>query len=99
MPWDEKLFINEDVDFFGRALLAGYRTAGRPVGMMYIRQHQGERASTNPSPAGVLAPALYRLKWAELVAGHPERERVAPAMRDGLMAVMIELRDDVTPGS
>jgi glycosyltransferase involved in cell wall biosynthesis len=91
VPWDEKLFINEDVDFFGRAVLAGYRVAGRPVGMMYIRQHEGERASTNPGAAGVLAPALYRLKWTELLAGHPERETVAPAMRDGLMAVMIEL--------
>jgi glycosyltransferase involved in cell wall biosynthesis len=91
VPWDEKLFINEDVDFFGRVLLAGYRIAGRPVGMMFIRQHQGERASTNPGPTGVLAPALYRLKWTELMAGHPERERLAPAMRDGLMAVMIEL--------
>jgi glycosyltransferase involved in cell wall biosynthesis len=91
VPWDEKLSINEDVDFFGRAVLAGYRIAGRPVGMMYIRQHQGERASTNPGPGGVLAPALYRLKWTELLAGHPERETVAPAMRDGLMAVMIEL--------
>ena len=91
VPWDEKLFINEDVDFFGRAMLAGYRVAGRPVGMMYIRQHEGARASTNPGAAGVLAPALYRLKWTELLAGHPKRETVAPAMRDGLMAVMIEL--------
>lgn len=89
--WDEKLLINEDVDFFGRAMLAGYRIAGKPVGMMYIRQHGGERASTNPDVAGVLAPALYRLKWTELLAGHPERGIVAPAMRDGLMAVMIEL--------
>lgn len=91
VPWDEKLHINEDVDFFGRALLAGYRIAGRPVGMMYIRQHEGPRASTNPGAAGVLAPALYRLKWSDLLRDHPERETVAPAMRDGLMAVMIEL--------
>jgi glycosyltransferase involved in cell wall biosynthesis len=91
VPWDEKLLINEDVDFFGRALLAGYRIAGRPTGMMYIRQHEGERASTNPDVAGVLAPALYRLKWTALLADHPEREAIAPAMRDGLMAVMIEL--------
>jgi hypothetical protein len=59
--------------------------------MMYIRQHGGERASTNPRRQGVLAPALYRLKWDELLAGHPERAVVAPAMRDGLMSVMIEL--------
>lgn len=91
VPWDEKLFINEDVDFFGRCLLTGFRIAGRPVGMMYIRQHTGERASTNPARQGVLAPALYRLKWAELLAGHRERTVVAQAMRDGLMAVMIEL--------
>ena len=39
----------------------------------------------------MLAPALYRLKWTELLAGHPERKMVASAMRDGLMAVMIEL--------
>jgi hypothetical protein len=39
----------------------------------------------------VLAPALYRLKWTGLLAGHPEQETVAPAMRDGLMAVMPEL--------
>ncbi|HEX9329448.1 MAG TPA: glycosyltransferase family 2 protein [Reyranella sp.] len=91
VPWDEKLYINEDVDFFGRALLAGCKIAGRPVGMMYIRQHEGARASTNPGAAGVLAPALYRLKWTELLRDHPERETVAPAMRDGLMAVMIEL--------
>jgi hypothetical protein len=91
VPWDPTLVINEDVDFAGRALLTGLRMAGRPVGMMYIRQHEGARASTNPGAAGVLAPALYRLKWTELLAGHPERETVAPAMRDGLMAVMIEL--------
>jgi hypothetical protein len=90
VPWDETLFINEDVDFFGRALLAGFHIAGRPVGMMYIRQHAGPRASTDPAK-GVLAPALYRLKWAELLRGHREREVVAPATRDGLMAVMIEL--------
>ncbi len=59
--------------------------------IMYIRQHEGARASTNPGAAGVLAPALYRLKWTELLRDHPERETVAPAMRDGLMAVMIEL--------
>jgi hypothetical protein len=91
VPWDETLFINEDVDFFGRCLLAGFRIAGQPVGMMYIRQHRGERASTNPARQGVLAPALYRLKWAELLAGHRDRAAVAPAMRDGLMAVMLEL--------
>jgi glycosyltransferase involved in cell wall biosynthesis len=91
VPWDETLLINEDVDFCGRALLTGLRIAGRPVGMLYLRQHHGERASTNPAPAGVLAPALYRLKWSELVARHPERATVAQAMRDGLMAVMIEL--------
>jgi hypothetical protein len=91
VPWDETLFINEDVDFFGRCLLTGFRIAGRPVGMMYIRQHGGERASTNPARSGVLAPALYRLKWAELLAGHRDRSVVAPAMRDGLMAVMMDL--------
>jgi glycosyltransferase involved in cell wall biosynthesis len=91
VPWDETLFINEDVDFFGRCLLAGFRVAGRSVGMMYVRQHAGDRASTNPARQGVVAPALYRLKWAELMAGHRERAVVAPAMRDGLMAVMLEL--------
>jgi glycosyltransferase involved in cell wall biosynthesis len=92
VPWDETLFINEDVDFCGRALLAGgLGIAGRPVGMLYLRQHHGERASTNRSLQGALAPALYRLKWAELLHGHPERAIVAPATRDGLMAVMIEL--------
>ena len=91
VPWDEKLFINEDVDFFGRALLTGYKIAGRPRGMMYIRQHEGERASTNPGAAGVLAPAIYRLKWADLLRSHREREIVAGVTRDGLMAVMIEL--------
>ena len=90
VPWDETLFINEDVDFFGRALLAGFHIVGRPVGGMYIRQHAGPRASTDPAK-GVLAPALYRLKWAELLRGHPERAIVTPATRDGLMAVMIEL--------
>src|SRR5262249_32925317 len=40
---------------------------------------------------GVLAPALYRLKWAELLSGHRDRAVVQPAMRDGLMAVMLEL--------
>lgn len=90
VPWDESLFVNEDVDFFGRALLAGFRIVGRPVGMMYIRQHGGPRASTDPHRS-VLGPALYRLKWAKLLGGHRDREVCAPAMRDGLMAVMIEL--------
>jgi glycosyltransferase involved in cell wall biosynthesis len=92
VPWDETLLINEDVDFCGRALLAGgLRVAGRSVGRLYLRQHGGERASTNRGLQGVLAPAFYRLKWAELLRGHPEREITAPATRDGLMAVMIEL--------
>jgi glycosyltransferase involved in cell wall biosynthesis len=91
VPWDDTLLVNEDVDFFGRALLAGFRIAGRPVGMMYIRQHEGERASTDAGERARLAPALYRLKWAELLAAHPRRDIVANATRDGLMAVMIEL--------
>jgi glycosyltransferase involved in cell wall biosynthesis len=34
---------------------------------------------------------IRRPSWTELLRDHPEREIVDPAMRDGLMAVMIEL--------
>ncbi len=91
LSWDEDLLVNEDVDFFGRAILAGWQTVGRPVGMNYIRQHAGERASTDTTARALLSPARYRLKWSELLSSHPEREVCAAAMRDGFMAQLIDL--------
>ncbi|OFW97659.1 MAG: hypothetical protein A3D94_18075 [Alphaproteobacteria bacterium RIFCSPHIGHO2_12_FULL_66_14] len=91
LSWDEDLLINEDVDFFGRAILAGWQIVGRPVGMNYIRQHDGERASADPTARALLSPARYRLKWSALLAAHPGREVCAPAMRDGFMAQLIDL--------
>ena len=91
VSWDEALLINEDVDFFGRAILSGLQIVGRPVGMNYVRQHTGERVSTNSTPRGVLSPARYRLKWSKLLSSHPGREACADAMRDGLMAQLIDL--------
>lgn len=89
--WDESLYINEDVDFFGRAILTGLDIIGRPVGMHYMRYHSGPRLSTSPSLQALLGPSLYRLKWSELLVSHPRRELCATDMRNGLMATLIDL--------
>jgi hypothetical protein len=91
VPWDERLSANGDIDFFGRCILAGARITGRPVGMAYYRIHQGERVSSASAMRRLLSAAQYRLKWSQLLLSHPEHERFAPAMRNGLMALLIGL--------
>lgn len=89
--WDESLAINEDVDLFGQVLLAGWQIVGRPVGLHYIRQHGGPRVSTDPALGARLSPARYRMKWSDLLAYHPERQVCAAALRDGFMALLLDL--------
>jgi len=91
--WDETLFINEDVDFFGRAILAGWQIVGRPVGAHYYRHHAGARGSSATRSEVLLSPALYRLKWSRLLEAHPGRETCAAAMRDAFMALLVDLTD------
>lgn len=91
VPWDERLSANGDIDFFGRAILAGAQIVGRPVGMAYYRAHQSERVSSNSAMRRPLSAAQYRLKWSQLLLSHPEHELFAPAMRNGFMALLIAL--------
>lgn len=89
--WDENLSTNGDVDFVGRAILSGHRIVGRQAGMAYYRSHVGDRVAGVASLRGLLSSARYRLKWSQLLLAHPERQVCAASMRNGLMALMIEL--------
>lgn len=89
--WDEQLFTNGDVDFFGSAILAGRHIVGRPAGMAYYRSHSGQRVAGGGSLRSVLSAARYRLKWSQLLLSHPEHEICAGAMRSGFMSLMIGL--------
>ena len=91
VPWDERLSANGDIDFFGRAILAGAQIVGRPVGMAYYRVHQGDRVSSATALRRPISAAQYRLKWSQLLLSHPEHEIFAPAMRNGFMALLIAL--------
>jgi len=89
--WDEQLFTNGDVDFFGSAVLAGAQIVGRPVGMAYYRAHAGQRVAGSGSLRSLLSAARYRLKWSQLLLSHPEHQVCAEAMRNGFMTLLIGL--------
>ncbi len=89
--WDEQLLFYEDFDLCGQAILAGKHIVGRDVGMYYIRMHTGPRVTTGMSTQRFLSPAMYRLKWSDLLKGRPEFRDCAPALRNGLMELLIEL--------
>jgi len=89
--WDEQLSTNGDVDFFGRAILAGTPIIGRPVGMAYYRAHSGSRVAGRATLRSLLSAARYRLKWSQLLLSHPEHQVCAAAMRNGFMTLMIGL--------
>lgn len=94
VQWDEALGTNGDVDFVGRAVLAGYRITGRPVGMAYYRMHEGPRVSGSAGSlpgqrASLLSSARYRLKWSGLLYYRPGGDQFASAMREGLMSLML----------
>ncbi|HZP98581.1 MAG TPA: glycosyltransferase [Reyranella sp.] len=91
VQWDEQLLFYEDFDVCGQAILAGRHIVGREVGMYYIRMHTGPRVTTGMSAQRFLSPAMYRLKWSDLLKGRGEFEDCAPAMRNGLMELIIEL--------
>jgi hypothetical protein len=91
VPWDEQLYTNGDVDFFGSVLLEGVRIVGRPVGMAYYRGHHGQRVAGSVTLRSLMSAARYRLKWSQLLRSHPEHEVCAPAMRNGFMALLIAL--------
>jgi len=89
--WDEHLFTNGDVDFFGTAVLSGMHIVGRPVGMAYYRAHSGQRVAGSDSLRSLLSAARYRLKWSQLLLSHPDHQVCAKAMRNGFMALLIGL--------
>jgi len=89
--WDEQLFTNGDVDFFGSAVLAGATIVGRPVGMAYYRAHSGQRVTGSGSLRSLLSAARYRLKWSQLLLSHPNHQVCAEAMRNGFMTLLIGL--------
>jgi len=89
--WDETLTTNGDVDFVGRAILAGRQMVGRQAGMAYYRSHIGDRVAGVPTLRGLLSSARYRLKWSQLLLSHPDRQVCAAAMRNGFMTLMIGL--------
>ena len=89
--WDDQLYTNGDVDFFGRMLLHGVRIVGRPAGMAYYRGHIGQRVAGSSSLRGLLSGARFRLKWSQLLLSHPDHQICAASMRNGFMTVMIGL--------
>jgi GT2 family glycosyltransferase len=91
MGWDEELPHNQEVDFFGRVLLAGYKFVGTEAGMAYYRVHGGVRQSDSHSEADLIASARCRLRHARLLQQQPFSDAVAPAMREALMRVLIGL--------
>jgi glycosyltransferase involved in cell wall biosynthesis len=91
VKWDEQLFTNGDVDFFGSAILAGNHIAGRPVGMAYYRTHSGQRVAGGDTLRSLISAARYRLKWSQLLLSNPERDVCSVAMRNGFMALLTSL--------
>jgi glycosyltransferase involved in cell wall biosynthesis len=89
--WDEQLFTNGDVDFFGRVILSGKQIVGRQAGMAYYRAHMGDRVAGTSTLRGLLSSARYRLKWSQLLLSHPEHQFCAASMRNGFMALIIGL--------
>jgi glycosyltransferase involved in cell wall biosynthesis len=89
--WDERIAFYEDFDLCGRAILGGMHVVGREVGMFYIRMHSGPRITTDADGRRVLSPAVYRLKFADLLKAHPEHRGCATALRNGLMEQLIDL--------
>jgi glycosyltransferase involved in cell wall biosynthesis len=91
VKWDEELLFYEDFDLCGQAILAGRHIVGREVGMYYIRMHAGARVTTGMSAQRFLSPAIYRLKWSDLLKARPEFRDCTSAMRNGLMELIIDL--------
>jgi len=91
VQWDEQLFTNGDVDFFGSAVLSGMNIVGRPVGMAYYRGHHGQRVAGSATLRGLTSTSRYRLKWSQLLRSRPDHEVCAEAMRNGFMTLMIGL--------
>jgi glycosyltransferase involved in cell wall biosynthesis len=89
VQWDDALFTNGDVDFFGRAILAGYPIRGRPVGMAYYRMHSGERVAGTLSERALVSATRYRIKWTDILERYPNRERFNVAMQNAFMSLMI----------
>ncbi len=90
MKWDENLGFNEDFDMFGRAILSGRHIVGRRAGMYYVRMHSGPRVTTGKNVIRLISPLRYWLKWSEILLPRPDRERYAPAMRNGMMHLLNE---------
>lgn len=89
--WDESLSFNEDFDLLCRAVVDGRRIVGREVGQYYVRIHHGPRVTTGLDPHRQLSPARYWLKWSAELQGRPEYRACAAAMRNGLMALVVDL--------
>jgi len=94
--WDEELFTNGDVDFYSRVLLRGCKFAGTESGMAYYRSHcgvsvSGKSASQPQSDRSIISSARCRVKHSQLLKSHPQRSKLAPAMRDSLMRMLIKL--------
>ena len=91
VKWDEELLFYEDFDICGQAILAGWHIVGRQVGMYYIRMHGGPRVTTGMSDQRYLSPAIYRLKWSDLLRTRPQFAACGPALRNGLMELILGL--------
>jgi Glycosyl transferase family 2 len=94
LPWDETLYTNGDLDFFGRALLAGYHFKGVTAGMAYYRTHWAARVAGIPSTRGLRSSVQYRLKWGQLLRPLPNEMFFAGAMRRALMSLLLRCAQD-----
>ena len=87
--WDEELFTNGDVDFYGRCIMAGWPFVAADAGMGYYRSHTGPQVAGKRSDRGLRSSTRYRMMLCERLSDHPNCASYAPGIRAGLMSLMI----------
>ena len=87
--WDEELFTNGDLDFYGRCILSGYRFVGDDAGMGYYRSHSGLQVAGTRSERSLKSGTRYRFRLCERLKDHPNRAAYAVGLRRGLMSLAI----------
>lgn len=87
--WDEELFTNGDVDFYGRSILAGYKFIAVDAGMAYYRSHPGPQVAGTYSERSLRSSTSYRFKLCEQLKYHANRHAYAPGIRRSLLSLAI----------
>lgn len=87
--WDERLFTNGDIDFYGRVLLDGYKLYGIETNMAYYRFHNMIRVAGSFSLKGITSSTKYKLKWSELLFKYKDISSIKEAMLMSIMASLL----------